>query len=99
LVAVIKVANGTEGHDQTTSKTANNGADPRELNLLAVNTWANSCSKYLTVSGGVLVGGDKRVNLVGLFSMLLFSFSFKAVGTVHILRLVIPAINIHRRRV
>lgn len=99
LVAVIKVASGTEEHDHTMSKTPNNGADLHELDLLAVNTWANSWRKYMTVSGGILIGRRKLVNLVGLFSMLVFSFSFKTISPVHILRLVISAINIHRRRV
>lgn len=97
-MAVIKVARGTKEHDQTMSKIPNDGADLHELDLLAVNTCANSW-RCVAVSGGILIARSKWINLVSLFSMLVFSFSFKAVGPVHILRLVISAIDIHRRRV
>ena len=51
------------------------------------------------VSGKIRLSGEGRVYLVGLFPMLLFGFTFEAISSVHIFRLVVSAIDVHRIRV
>lgn len=48
---------------------------------------------------GSLIARGTWAHLVGLLSMLLFGFTLKAIGPVHIFRLVVSAIDVHRRRV
>lgn len=43
--------------------------------------------------------GTNGAHLVGLFSVFLFGFTFKAISPVHIFCLVVSTIDIHRRRV
>jgi hypothetical protein len=66
-----------------------------------------TCGKYMGKQLGAGAGsrrgnsiaGVNGAHLVGLFSMLMFGFTFKAISPVHILRLVVPTVDIHRRRV
>ena len=38
-------------------------------------------------------------HFVGLFSMFVFGFTLKAIGTIHIFCLMVSAVDVHRRRV
>jgi len=71
--------------------------------MLVVLTCCERIGKQLgwgpTISGEIQLVGANGARLIGLFSMLLFGFTLEAVGPIHVLRLVVPAIDIHRRRV